>query len=267
MVVVDVQDMSTGTTGTDSTSPWTHSIVINGSATVNGNGTVIGSVYCNQDIRATGSFAWGDATAGNCNVYCVTQFKATSGTATLLGMCYSPSVDAPMGVPRTVQTVPSIALPTLDLTTYYNTALANSQVFAGGTYAGGAAGTIPGGIRWYNGALTMNGGVSYAGCVIATGSINYKGGCTQTKVGTLPAVVSRDSGVTLSGTRSMHGLVYSKGNFVCNGSGRVDGTILIGGSATFNGTYGIFAYEYSNPAGGGSGGSYSPQVGVTAWQK
>jgi hypothetical protein len=83
----------------------------------------------------------------------------------------------------------------------------------------------------------------------------------------LPAVVSRDGGVTLSGARTMQGLVYSKGNLTCNGSGRLDGTMLIGGTMTLNGSYGIIAYQNSAPGTGGSGGSTEPAVGVTAWQK
>jgi hypothetical protein len=263
VVMLDIQDFSTGDT-VDPSSPWAHSIFVNGSGTMNGSGNVYGSVRCNQDLRANGTFLWGTP-SNACDVYCSVEFRA-NGAATLYGMCYAPTVSAPAGVPRTVQAVPQIPFPTLDLASYYATAVANGQVFAGGTYSGGSIGAIPGGVRWYNGNLTMNGGVSYSGCIIATGEINFKGGCTQTKVGNLPAVVSRDGGVTLSGARTMQGLVYSKGNFTCNGSGRLDGTVLIGGTMTLNGSYGIIAYEYANPGTAGSS-TADTGVGVTAWQK
>jgi hypothetical protein len=264
-VVVDIQDFTIPVAAVDATSPYGHSIFVNGSGTMNGSGNVYGSVRCNQDLRANGSFLWGTP-SNACNVYCSVEFRA-NGSATLHGMCYAPNVNAPAGVPRTVQAVPQVPFPTLDLSSYYNTAVANGQVYAGGTYSGGSIGVIPGGVRWYNGALTMNGGVNYSGCIIATGEINFKGGCTQTKVGNLPAVISRDGGVTLSGSRTMQGLVYSKGNFTCNGSGRLDGTVLVGGTMTLNGSYGIIAYEYCDPGNGGSAGSSTPDVGVTAWQK
>jgi hypothetical protein len=264
VVVLDVMDLATETDGTDPTSPYSYTIFVNGSGTMNGSGNVRGSVRCNQDLRANGSFLWGTATA-SCDVYCSVEFRA-NGSATLYGMCYAPTVNAPGGVPRTVQAVAPLTMPTLDVTAYYNTALANGKIYDSSHPMPSSLGAIAGGVAWYNGNLTMNGGVSYQGCVIATGSINFKGGCTQTKVGNLPAVVSRDSSVTLSGARTMQGLVYSKGNFLCNGSGQLDGTVIVGGTMTLNGSYGIIAYANSNPTAGSSGTS-APEVGVSAWQK
>jgi hypothetical protein len=221
-------------------------------------------VRCNQDIRTTGSFSWGTV-ANPIDVYCTVEFRA-NGSAVLEGMVYAPSVTAPGGVPRTIQAVPAVAMPVLDLTPYYSLALANGQVLAGGTVSGNI-GTIPGGVRWYNGAVTVNGGVSYVGCVIATGSINFKGGCTQTKVNSLPALVSRDGTVTLSGARSMQGLIYAWSDLTANGAGTEDGTMIVGGNLTLNGSYGLFTYDYSFPSVDGTDGTQDVDVGVTAWQK
>lgn len=263
-VIVDVKDFGAPTAGTDPTGPWAHTIFVNGYARLNGSGNCYGSVYCNQDVRANGSFSWGTV-ANPVDVYCAVEFRA-NGSSSLAGMVYAPSVSAPGGVPRTIQAVPTLAMPTLDLTPYYNLALANGQVYAGGTVSG-AIGAIPGGVRWYNGAATFNGGVNYSGCIIATGNINFKGGCTQTKVGDLPAVVSRDGSVTLSGSRTMQGLIYSYGDLTCNGSGQENGTIIVGGNMTLNGSYGLFTYDYSFPSLPGSSGTTNSDVGVTAWQK
>jgi hypothetical protein len=261
---MDIQDFSSGTAATGPTSPWGHTIFVNGSATLNGAGNCYGSMRCNQTVTSHGSFEWG--TSSNAmDVYCTVEFKA-NGSATLHGMAYAPSVNAPGGVPRTIQAVPALTLPTIDLTAYYNTAVANAQVLSGGTVSG-AIGVIPGGVRWYNGAATFNGGVSYSGCIIATGNIQFKGGCTQTKVGSLPAVISRDGSVTLSGARTMQGLIYSKTDLTCNGSGEENGTVIVGGNLTLNGSYGLFKYAYSYPGSGGSGSSTNAQIGVTAWQK
>ncbi|MFH0907458.1 MAG: hypothetical protein V1929_01680 [bacterium] len=264
IVIVDVKDFSEGTPGEDPSSPWAHTIFINGNGRINGAGNCYGSVRCNQDLRTAGAFEWGTV-ANPVDVYCSVEFRA-NGSATLLGMVYAPSVSAPGGVPRTIQAVPTVTMPVLDLTPYYNRALANGQVFAGGTVSG-SIGSIPGGVRWYNGAVTVNGGVNYAGCVIATGSINFKGGCTQTKVDSLPALVSRDGSVTLSGARTMQGLIYSASDLTANGAGVEDGTILVGGNLTLNGSYGLFTYNYSYPSVDGSPDASGSDVGVTAWQK
>lgn len=263
-VIVDIRDFSTGEDATDPSSPWAHTIFVNGSGTMNGSGNCYGSVRCNRDLRANGSFSWGTV-ANPVDVYCTVEFRA-NGSSTLNGMVYAPSVSAPAGVPRTIQAVPAIAMPVLDLTPYYNLAVANGQVFAGGTVSGNI-GVIPGGVRWYSGAATFNGGVNYSGCIIATGSINFKGGCTQTKVSNLPAVVSRDGSVTLSGARTMQGLIYAKTDLTCNGSGVEDGTIIVGGNLTLNGSYGLFTYDYSFPSVDGSAGTTDADVGITAWQK
>ncbi|HEY8240780.1 MAG TPA: hypothetical protein VIH35_05000 [Kiritimatiellia bacterium] len=264
VVVLDVVDLTTGTDGTDPTSPYSYTIFVNGSGTINGAGNVRGSVHCNQDLRANGAFEWG-TTTDDCDVSCSIEFRANGG-AVLHGMCYAPSINAGAGVPKTIQAVPTIPMPTLDVTAYYNTALANGQIYDSSHPLPSGPGAIAGGVAWYNGNLTINGGVSYQGCIIATGSINFKGGCTQTKVGNLPAVVSRDSSVTLSGARTMQGLVYSKGNFLCNGAGRLDGTVIVGGTLTLNGSHGIFAYDNSNPT-AGTDGTTAPDVGISAWQK
>ncbi|MFH0907251.1 MAG: hypothetical protein V1929_00610 [bacterium] len=263
-VIVDVKDFGAPTPGTDPTGPWAHTLFVNGKATINGAGNCYGSVQCNQDMRVNGTFSWG--IPGNpVDVYCCVGFRA-NGSSVLEGMVYAPSVNAAAGVPRTIQAVPTVAMPTLDLTPYYALAVANGQVFSGGTVSG-SIGTIPGGVRWYNGDATFNGGVNYAGCIIATGDINFKGGCTQTKVGQLPAVVSRDGSVTLSGSRTMQGLIYAYGDLTCNGSGTENGTIIVGGNMTLNGSYGLFTYDYSFPSLPGTAGSTNCDVGVTAWQK
>ena len=269
-VIVDIRDFTVGSgssTNVDMTSPYAYTIFSNGDITFNGSGNLMGNVRCNQSITGNGSFNWGAAT-NPCYVY-VTQTFNANGNSTLAGMVYAPTVNAKASVPRTIQAVPMIAMPTLPFASYYNTAVANGQVFAGGTVSG-TIGTIPGGVRWYNGSLTVNGGVSYVGCVIATGSINFKGGCTATPVAGLPLVASRDGSVTLSGSRNITGLVYSFQDYTCNGAGTLRGTVICGGHLTLNGSYGVHGYlntGLGDGGGGGSGGTTNPVIGVTAWQK
>ena len=283
-VIVDVRDFSTGTEGSgggegsgpDTTTPWGHAVFVNGSITHNGAGTAFGNVRCNATMTCNGSLNWGSAT-NPVAIACKTKFSA-NGSITIRGSVTAPtiSINGSKSIDQQIiATPPTIAFPTLDLTPFYNVAVANNQVYAGTSYNGSQTwGTIPGGVRWYNGNFSANGSTTFSGCIIATGSISFNGGVTQTQVNQLPAFVSRDSTVTCNGSHTVNGLVYSKGNLTWNGAGSLNGGILCGGSLTFNGSYGnIYWSNYipsTNTTSGGTGGgegTTAPQVGVTAWQK
>ena len=265
IVICDTEDFSYQTPNTDSSSPYYYTIFSNGGMIFNGSGNLQGNIRCNQNITCNGTFYWG-TDVKNCNVYCSQTFTGHGNDSTLYGTIYSKNVIAPNQINRVIQTINMIDIPQLDLVYYYNIAVKNNQVFSGGTLNGNI-GTIAGGVRWYNGDITINSGVSYSGCIIATGNITFKGGCVQTKIGTYPALVSRDGSISLSGTRSMQGLIWSKGDYTCNGSGELNGTVICGGVATFNGSYGLHAYAASVPENEGSKDDSGASVGVTAWQK
>lgn len=278
VVKMDVKNYVPATGGSSPpprTNPWGHTILCNGYITHNGAGTCYGSVHANNYITCNGTIAWGSAGS---NIYVSAHssskgFRA-NGSATIMGTVQAPviTVNGTKNITTEIVSDPgTVAFPTPDLTAYYNIAAANGQVFSSQSLNGSVNwGAIPGGVKWINGTFTQNGALTYSGCIIATGNITFNGSVNQTRVGDLPAIVSRDGTVKVNGSHTVKGLVFSKGDLTWNGSGTIDGAILVGGNMTFNGSYGLLAYTYSEPGdagGGGGGGSGSDLVGVTAWQK
>lgn len=249
------------------TSPWAHSVFVNGTITLNGSGNVLGSVRCNSTVRQNGSIEWGLAT-NTCNVWSVGEFRA-NGVATIYGTVNAPIIDASGYITqRNVGPVATVPFPTVDLTPYYNIAVANGQVFSGGTYNSDVAlGNIPGGICWYNGNVTFKKSCSFRGCVIATGGVLFNGSLTQRKYGNYPAIVSRDSEIQVNGSHTIEGLLYCKGDMRLNGSGQIDGSIVVGGNMEFNGSYGVVSYVKCEPGTGGSTNDANDNVYVSAWQE
>ena len=270
-VGMNVKDFSPGGEGNaPPTSPWAHSIFVNGRLTHNGAGILIGSVRCNNRIRCNGAFIWG-TDSQDCDVYAYTRFRAC-GVAVVKGTVYSPDIKV-CGVgsirEKVIGPIELVEFPVLDLTPYYQIAEEHGQVFSGQTYNGSHSwGEIPGGVRWFNGNLRVNGTLSYAGCIIATGYIKFNGAINQTQVGDLPAVISRDSYIKVNGASIFHGLIYAGGDITYNGAELLEGALLCGGNARFNGAYGQIAYSYSEPGGPEEGGGDSDaEVGVTAWYR
>jgi cytoskeletal protein CcmA (bactofilin family) len=209
-------------------------------------------------MDCNGSFEWGSATSLVQVAVCsAAKGLKVSGNATVHGTVSAPvisvtgqkTIDIENIGPVTAVTFPTVENGMVDWTPFYNIAVANNQVFGSQTINGNANWAIPGGVRWINGDLRVNGGgnLTYSGCVIATGSIRINGGMTHTRLANLPALVSRDSTITMNGAHSIGGLVYAKGDITWNGSGTFTGSILCGGNMTFNGTYGILGYSYCEP--------------------
>ena len=272
--IMDVKNFGTTTSGTPpSTSPWAHSIFCNGYITHNGSGTTIGSVHVNNYLQCNGSLTWGTSEV-DCNVTACSSSKGFkgNGTITIYGTVKAPviSVNGTDAIrTKVITAVDVIPFPEIDLAPYYQIAEANGQVFSSQSPNGTADwGAIPGGVKWINGTLTQNGSLSWQGCVIATGNIRFNGTISQTRIGDLPAIISRDGEIRVNGAHTVNGLVYSKGDLTWNGAGTINGAILVGGNLTFNGTYGNIAYVYSEPGTvDGTSGTSKDHVAVTAWQK
>jgi len=283
-VKIDVANVASNTSSSGSgsgttppTSPWAYSVLINGYLTMNGAGINYDYLQVNSYISVNGTMTWGSA-GSNVHVSCSDSSQGFSGngTITINGSLVAPKIT--INGTKTITTqvitnVPVVSFPTPDLTAYYTIAVANGQVYSNLMVNGSTNwGTIPGGIKWVNGTFTQNGTLTYSGCIIATGAIQFNGGFTQTRVGDLPAVVSRDSTVQVNGSHTVQGLVYSKSDTSWNGSGSLVGALLVGGNCSFNGAYGLLSYTYSYPgtaAGGGSlggTGGGTPQVAITCWQ-
>lgn len=256
--------------------PWGYSVLVNGYITHNGSGTAFGKVHVNNYLRQNGTIEWG-SDANPMQVSCSGSdgFRA-NGSASIHGTVMAPRIQV-TGTKHIhqelVQAVPTVPFPTLDLTPYYQIALANGQVFNSQNINGTVSwGLIPGGVRWINGTFRQNGALSYQGCIIATGDITFNGSVNQTKYQQLPAIISRDGAVRVNGAHMINGLVYSKGDCTWNGAGHIYGSILVGGNLTFNGSYGNIYYEFCQPSpdpvGGSAGGSsVSDHCVITAWQQ
>jgi hypothetical protein len=251
--------------------PWACSVFVNGYMRFNGSSSLSGAAHVNNYILCNGNLTWASPT----NIAYVECSGASgyegNGGGTIYGTVRAPVINfAGTITERRVEAVPVMAMPTLDLTAYYNTAVANGQVYGSATISSKLNwGAIPGGVRWYNGTLTIknNGSVTYTGCVIATGNITVQGGCTTTRAGSLPSLISRDGTITFNGTQQTTGLIYSKGDVTFNGSGYHNGTLIVGGNLTFNGAADVdFGYLYCSPTPAPAV-QVSDYVIVTAWQE
>lgn len=175
----------------------------------------------------------------------------------------------------TIRPVPIIPIPKIDLTPYYNEALANHQVFKG-DYKIRRGATVnlapPGGIMWINGRLMIDGNGTMAGCFIATRGIRIKGTVTHTKVADYPALIAKDRGIELDSDSTYHGLIYApKGDIKLKrkGTGSLTGCAITGKGFKGEGAWTLMTAEDSTPG-------YPDQtrfidesqmVGVTAWHR
>lgn len=272
--VINLPQVDPGTGLPPPTSPWAYAVLVNGYIQHNGAGTVIGAVHVNNYLDCNGSLVWG-TTNELCNVSAVSPSKGfqVSGNATVYGTVKAPRirVTGQENIQnKVVGPVDPIPFPTLDLTPYYQIAVANGQVFNSLNLNGTVNwGRIPGGVRWINGNLIQNGSLNFEGCVIATGYIRFNGAVTQRRVGQLPAIVSRDSYIRVNGHHEIEGLVYAKSDVTWNGSGYIRGAVLVGGNMTFNGAYGNLYYAYCEPSpnAGSTPPSQRDYVIISAWQK
>lgn len=225
-------------------------------------------MYCNNIFTANGANYLYANIASHVAINMV-------GGAHIMGIAQAPSITGGTAGSNVVASVPLMTIPDIDLTPYYNAALAQSQVYNGDRSISGTV-TPPGGIMWVNGKLYMGNG-TYTGCFIATGGIEIQttgnGVVTIEKVNSYPILVSRDGDIVVKQAKELnfHGLIYCKtGNFDKQGNGDVYGvgTIIAAGNVTKNGGWAGMLYEDSTPIPpGGSTVGTSDRVIVTAWQE
>ena len=239
-----------------------------------GGSTLSGSWTFDSDFFAGGDVSIGGS--GQINHNAKAKFLDCSGSFKILGngtvLTYHKTGSG--GVMGTLTTnvmpsVPLITIPNIDLTPYYNCAVANGQVFSNKSISGSSPVQPAGGVMWVNGTLNISGSGNLIGCFIATGNISISGSGSQIKVNNYPALVSRDGNIDISGSQSFHGLIYSKtGSFSKSGSGLVVGSIISGGNFTGSGSWNGLIYEDSTPIPPGTSTNALPDVvSVNAWQR
>ena len=268
-------------------SDWDYALFANGYCDFNGGSRFTGYMHVNQYVSQSGSSTWGYETNGCFIAVCDSNrgFSA-SGNMTIYGTLWAPKYSSVNCSNIVKAAVPVLPMPNLSskLTAWYNTAVANGQVLNGSqTIKKDATWTSPGGVKWINGDLTLQGSptLCYTGALVVTGSININGSSSLQQTANIPgmpAIVARDGSITINGSHNWHGLVYAGGNITGNGSGTTRGTIIAGGNIQLNGSATVnVQYEYCMPTGllpsdqGGLCGSvttnYVPVIGASAWQK
>lgn len=250
-----------------------YAVVSGDTMTWNGNGTMTingAGIHSNSRYKMTGCEV---ITGQNCNVSSCVQIWST-GTTEIHGNAQAPAWKGTspaniIGGTPTTKAVPLVSIPDVDLTPYYQAALANGQVYSGDVHLTGSTDlVVPGGIMWVNGNLRLNRSGRMVGCFIATGDVIVTGSGDQEKVAGYPAFVSRDGKVDLSGNGDVHGLVYAKsGSIEKTGNGWVVGSMICAGTFDKGGGWDMLVYENSTPVPPGTPTSSSrDRVIITAWQ-
>jgi hypothetical protein len=265
---------SGGTTNGLSTNAFDYAICAGGTLSWAGNADMQmsnGWMHCNAGYSANGNNTIRGNVSSSVSIGMV-------GGAEITGTGEAPVISGGgIGNP-VIATVPLVPIPIIDLTPYYNAALANGQVFTGTKSLSGTV-TPSGGIMWVNGDISIGDGL-YTGCFIATGDISIGGGNASAefvKVNQYPVMASRDGDISVQGGKqsllAFNGLIYCKtGGFNKQGNGNVQGrgSIIAAGGVSKNGGWSGMLYENSTPVppagyGGSNPGNYV--VGVSAWQR
>ena len=255
--------------------PYAYSWLVYGEMRMNGSSEFTGKLHANNNIDVNGNSIWGTETEPVTVTACAAANSIVfAGPCALHGEMKAPDITGSFA-PGTVTEVPvdTVPFPVLDLMPYYTIAEENGQVVGSQTINADTTWNIPGGVKWINGTLTIkaNRTLTWNGCVIVTGAIDGKGDLNNTTYLDYPALVSRDSTITVSGQNSQfRGLMYAKGDilFVGCGNSAFYGSIFCGGNLRFNGAGGRYGYVYCGPGSGGvSDAATMDHVAVTAWQK
>jgi hypothetical protein len=207
-----------------------YAVLAGGKIDWGGGGTITngGKVRANNKIEMVGG---GDFYGSNLKVYSSQQIYI-QGSSTIQGDAFAPSfagkVDRIYGT-KTVEQVPNITIPIIDLTPFYQKALENNEV-KNGNFTLSANYTPAGGVLWVNGNFKISNG-SVAGCIIATGDIDSSTSRTLSSVNGYPVLISRDGSIKITSTPTINGLVYTRsGSVMWTGGGQLTGSIISAGN-------------------------------------
>lgn len=226
-----------------------------------------GWVHANTTFRLGGASDLGGNVSASASVL-------INGSGKIVGNAKSPVYlkKAPKNITGSAYKGPvaQVPIPDIDLTPYYNWALANGEVY-GGRFLNHTTVEPNGGVMWVNGDLKII-GCTMRGCFIATGDIDIGSHTDQQKVSDLPAFVSRDGTITVRAGTYTRGLLYTKsGGIDVSGNGggaNLSGSVICAGLFRMRGGYDFFAYEGSQPIPpGGTSTPGTEYVFLKAWQK
>lgn len=230
-------------------SAYNYGIISGGGMTWSGSGT------CNTGsamLHTNGAFQM----SGSSNFYCGLLSSVAGitmkGSGDIVGSAIAPNIamsgNGEITGSKTIGTVNQVSIPSIDLTPYYEHALAHGQVVNGIHITGSSSTVIPGGVLWVNGNFKYSGSGNVTGSIIATGSVTISGSGNFTAVDKYPAIVSRDSDITMSGSGRVSGLIYARvGKLKKSGSGDVTGSMMCGGEFVKSGSWNTLTYMNSAP--------------------
>jgi hypothetical protein len=249
------------------------SVSVSGSASVNATNINIGG-----NLSISGSGAWNTKLL-QCDVLTMSGSAAIQNPGNVI--CLTNSSGG--GAKGTVITgsncvVNPITIPNIDLTPYYNVAVANGQVYTNYSASGSSAITAPGGVIWSVGTITISGSGNINASLIATSDINISGSGNVSQTNGYPQLASQSGNISISGSQSFGSttnpaLIYTHtGTFGKSGSGNLIGQIISQGDVTASGSWSAFTYGTATPSTPGSGGSSGTNgtgyaVGIAGWQK
>ncbi|MFC1496926.1 hypothetical protein ACFLS1_00445 [Verrucomicrobiota bacterium] len=273
-VMVDVKNYGGSTPGfsvpTWDTNILDIAILCGGDFDLNGSGDVTGSTGATIHVNGEIDLHNKDITVGNLQ----SSVSIDGGPqADVTGNATAPDIDVDVSGTETEQAVDNIAIPEIDLTPYYNEALANSEVIDGDVHWAGDNLNPAGGIIWVNGNVDISSDTVINGTVIATGYIHISAnnGSKFSETNGYPLFVSRDSYIRNQCSGDIDGFIYvPNGDYIHSANGTVDGMIVVGGDIDKTGNSDIMTYEFCwpTPPGGDSGpGSGEDVIGISAWQQ
>jgi len=228
--VISVQDIG-GSSDDDSVlsgEAFEYAILCGGTFDFRGCGTII-SPSGNAKFHANGALD----NRGNTHalIDMSSSTKITSGKVTFGGDITAPSFGlhkkAKVLGTKTQTAVPTVEIPDIDLTPYYNWANDHGEVHNG--YSSNSSDTPSGGILWVDGDVNISGG-TFSGSIIATGDIHLSGQAKVIASDCAFALASRDGDIQIAGQVEVTGLIYAKtGGLRHTGGGEIAGQIIING--------------------------------------
>jgi cytoskeletal protein CcmA (bactofilin family) len=277
-VILNVMNFGSGgpPTAPDPGSPYEYTIFAEDELYIGGNGDMDGKCHGNTEVYCHGNLEINPgpiALSSSIRIY-------INGNLLVPGSLIAPDVDVngnnDSGMTITEEAVANIAWTAIDLTDYYNTAVANGQVINGDssgnkTYNGDKIWTgVPGGVKWINAynRVYFNGNLTYDCIIVCTGGIRVDGNCNWDDPGTTGGMISRDKYIRIYGNCDVESMLHAPGEILLDGDVRLVGQIISGDDVNINGNIEFVNFAWSGIENGmGSGGAATASIGITAWQK
>lgn len=267
-VMLDAVNYTEGTQGTDEDA-FNYAILCGSTFTFRGCGNISGGdgrprLHSNATLDIRGS-AGVDLDIQSSTKISIGNNITINGSVKAPVLDYRPNKVTITGG-ATVGPVPLVTIPDIDLTPYYNWALAHGEVKDGFSLSGGTY-NANGGIIWVNGNVQISGHAVVNGSIIATKDIKISGQADINQTGFGFALASRDASIDYTSSGTTRGLIYAKtGNFKQTANGRIEGQLIIKGTIDKGGSSDVVVFSKTvlTPPYGGDQGDI---VGISAWQR